>query len=75
MGPATLVQTQYFISPIGRMNAGERLEAVMGDGGITECGNAQSCLKACPKEVPLTTAIGNLNRATTWRFVKSWLSR
>ncbi|GAB4260980.1 MAG: succinate dehydrogenase iron-sulfur subunit [Deferrisomatales bacterium] len=76
IGPAPLAQALYFnISPIGRMNADERLEAVMGDGGITECGNAQNCVKACPKEVPLTTAIADLNRATTWHFIKSWLTR
>ena len=76
IGPAPLAQALYFnTSPTGRMNAEERLEAIMGDGGITECGNAQNCVKACPKEVPLTTAIADLNRATTWHFIKSWLTR
>jgi len=76
MGPAPLAQALYFnLSPIGRMNAEERLEAVMGDGGITECGNAQNCVKVCPREVPLTTAIAQLNRDTTWYFIKNWLGR
>jgi len=76
MGPAPLAQALYFnTSPTGRMNAEERLEAIMGDGGITECGNAQNCVKACPKEVPLTTAIAGLNRATAWHFIKNWLTR
>ncbi len=76
IGPAALAQALYFnISPIGRMLAEERLEAVMGDGGITECGNAQNCVKACPKEVPLTTAIAKLNRDTTWYFVRNWFER
>jgi len=76
IGPAALAQALYFnISPIGSALADERLEAVMGDGGITECGNAQNCVKACPKEVPLTTAIADLNRATTWYFVRNWLTR
>lgn len=76
MGPAPLAQALYFnISPIGKALAEERLEAIMGDGGITECGNAQNCAKACPKEVPLTTAIADLNRATTWYFLKNWLTR
>ncbi len=76
IGPAALAQALYFnISPIGRMNADERLEAVMGDGGITECGNAQNCVKACPKEVPLTTAIADLNRATNLYFLRNWLHR
>jgi succinate dehydrogenase / fumarate reductase iron-sulfur subunit len=76
IGPAALAQAVYFnISPIGRMNAEERLEAVMGDGGITECGNAQNCVKVCPREVPLTTAIAQLNRDTTWHYIKNWLGR
>jgi len=76
IGPAALAQALYFnISPIGSALAEERLEAVMGDGGITECGNAQNCVKACPKEVPLTTAIADLNRATTWHFIRNWLTR
>ncbi len=76
MGPAPLAQALYFnISPTGRMNAAERLEAAMGDGGITECGNAQNCAQVCPKEVPLTSALAQLNRATTWHYLKSWLTR
>jgi succinate dehydrogenase / fumarate reductase iron-sulfur subunit len=57
------------------MNAEERLEAVMEDGGITECGNAQNSVKVCPKQVPLKTGIAKLNRATTWHHLKTWLSR
>jgi len=76
IGPAALAQTVYFnISPIGRMNADERLAAVMGSGGVGECGNAQNCVKACPKEVPLTTAIAELNRQTTWYFLRDWFGR
>ncbi len=76
IGPAALAQALYFnTSPIGKMNAEERLEAVMGPGGITECGNAQNCVKACPKEVPLTTSIGTLNRRTTWHYLLNWLGR
>lgn len=76
MGPAPLAQALYFnLSPLGRMNAEERLEAIMGDGGITECGNAQNCVKVCPQSVPLTTAIAQLNRDTTRHFVVRWLGR
>ncbi|PLX42821.1 MAG: succinate dehydrogenase iron-sulfur subunit [Deltaproteobacteria bacterium] len=72
MGPAALVQALYFnISPTGEMNSDERLEAVMGAGGIANCGNAQNCTKACPKEIPLTKGITALNRATTLKFIKN----
>ena len=32
------------------MNAGERLDALTAEGGIQVCGNAQNCVKVCPKE-------------------------
>ncbi len=76
IGPAPLAQAYYFnLSPIGKMNAEERLDAVMGKGGISNCGNAQNCNRACPKDVPLTTGIAALNRATTIHYVKKWLER
>ena len=42
----------------------------MGDGGISDCGNAQNCVRVCPKSIPLTTAIGELRRQTTVQAVK-----
>ena len=45
IGPAAVSQALYFnISPIGRMNLDERMEAVMGEGGLSECANAQNCV-------------------------------
>jgi succinate dehydrogenase / fumarate reductase iron-sulfur subunit len=41
----------------------ERLAALMGDGGIQECGFAQNCVEACPKEIPLTTSISEVSGA------------
>ncbi|MBI5442869.1 MAG: succinate dehydrogenase iron-sulfur subunit [Deltaproteobacteria bacterium] len=76
MGPAALAQAVYFnLSPLGRIDAEERLEAVMGEGGISQCANAQNCDNACPRGVPLTTAIARLNRATSWHLVREWLAR
>jgi succinate dehydrogenase / fumarate reductase iron-sulfur subunit len=51
------------------MLAGERLDALMDDGGIDDCGNAQNCVRACPKSIPLTTSIAEMFRATTVRGV------
>jgi len=66
MGPAVMSQVVLFNShPTGRMNRGERLDAVMGPGGIADCGKAQNCVKACPKEIPLTEALVRLARETT----------
>jgi succinate dehydrogenase / fumarate reductase iron-sulfur subunit len=41
--------------------------------GITGCGNAQNCVKVCPKGVPLTRAIAQLNGDTTVYKIKKWL--
>ena len=30
-----------------------RLDGLMGEDGITNCGNAQNCVKACPMEYPV----------------------
>ena len=43
----------------------ERLDALMGPGGVSDCGNAQNCVKVCPKEIPLTESIGAMGRAVT----------
>ena len=74
IGPAPLGQVRLFNShPTGAMNAEERLHAIMGKGGIVDCGNAQNCVKACPKLIPLTKAIGELGRATSRLWVKDLL--
>ena len=66
MGPAVMSQVVLFNShPTGRMNRAERLDAVMGPGGIADCGKAQNCVKACPKDIPLTESLVKLARETT----------
>lgn len=72
MGPAPLAQVRLFNAhPTGRMNARERLDAIMGRGGLVDCGNAQNCVEVCPKEIPLTEAFGELGRQTTIYWLKS----
>jgi len=69
IGPAAISQVVLFNShPTGKLNAGERLDAIMGEGGITDCGNAQNCVNVCPKSIPLTTSIAKASRATTTRM-------
>jgi succinate dehydrogenase / fumarate reductase iron-sulfur subunit len=71
MGPAPLAQVRLFNAhPTGQMNAHERLDAIMGRGGLVDCGNAQACVEACPKDIPLTEAFGELGRQTTLRWLK-----
>ena len=61
VGAATISQVRLFNEhPTGRALKRERLAALMGDGGIQECGYAQNCLEVCPKDIPLTTSIAEV---------------
>jgi succinate dehydrogenase / fumarate reductase iron-sulfur subunit len=74
LGPAVLGQVLLKNShPTGRYDKAERLHAIMGDGGLSDCSNAQNCVRVCPKEIPLTTAIGRLGRQVTGQLVKDLL--
>ncbi len=66
MGPAPLAQVRLFNGhPTGAMIAHKRLGALLAPGGIADCGNAQNCVRICPKQVPLTDAIAELGWQTT----------
>lgn len=66
LGPAPLAQVRLMNAhPTGRYDKSARLHAIMAEGGLSDCGNAQNCVRVCPKEIPLTTAIGELGRQTT----------
>jgi succinate dehydrogenase / fumarate reductase iron-sulfur subunit len=71
IGPQAINQVRLFNShPSGEMNASERLESVMGEGGITDCGDAQNCVKVCPKSIPLTESIAVVSQDTTVHGIK-----
>ena len=73
IGPAPLSQVRLFNAhPTGAMNKDERLNAIMGEGGLANCGNSQNCVVACPKGIPLTTSIAALNRDTTVQMFKNF---
>jgi succinate dehydrogenase / fumarate reductase iron-sulfur subunit len=63
VGAATIAQVKLFNeNPTGKVLKEERLRALMGDGGIQECGYAQNCVEICPKQLPLTKAISDVGR-------------
>jgi succinate dehydrogenase / fumarate reductase, iron-sulfur subunit len=73
IGPAPLSQVRLFNAhPTGAMNKDERLETIMGDGGLANCGNSQNCVQSCPKGIPLTTSIAALNRDTSFQMFKNF---
>ncbi len=61
VGAATISQVRLFNThPTGAALKRERLAALMGDGGIQECGYAQNCVEVCPKDIPLTRSISEV---------------
>src|SRR5271154_7080795 len=74
MGAAIFSQVRLFnMHPTGKMHAAERLKASMGHGGIEDCANAQNCVKACPKEIPLTESLAEINRQAWKQALLGWL--
>jgi succinate dehydrogenase / fumarate reductase iron-sulfur subunit len=76
IGPQAIAQVRLFNAhPTGKATRDERLEGIMGDDGITNCGNAQNCVKACPMNLPLTKAIYEENRETVIHGLFGWLRK
>jgi succinate dehydrogenase / fumarate reductase, iron-sulfur subunit len=74
IGPAALNQVRLFnLHPSGAMHKNARLESVMGEGGVADCGKAQNCVEVCPKEIPLVDSISVVARETTKRMLFGWL--
>src|SRR2546421_1415398 len=76
VGAATIAQVRLFNThPTGEMQKHERLAALMGDGGIQECGYAQNCVEACPKDIPLTRSISDVGREVMKQAVTDFFRR
>lgn len=74
VGPAAIAQALLFnLHPVGETNSSDRLDYLTTEEGITNCGNAQNCVKVCPNGVPLTLAIAEMNRQTTVYKIKKWM--
>ncbi len=76
IGAHAISQAMLFNNhPTGKSLASERVEALMGPGGVAACGNAQNCVAVCPKEIPLTTSIARAGRAATIQSIKRWFEK
>ena len=74
IGAAVISQVRLFnMHPTGAMHAHERLDAVSGPGGVQDCGNAQNCVRICPKLIPLTESIAEVNRQAIRQALFGWL--
>ncbi len=76
VGAAAISQAVLFNGhPTGQNNAHERIDALMEEGGLQVCGNAQNCVAVCPKRIPLTTSIARAGRAATMRWLQKIFDR
>jgi succinate dehydrogenase / fumarate reductase iron-sulfur subunit len=76
IGAHAISQARLFnLHETGKQLAGERLDALMEPGGISDCGNAQNCVKVCPKNIPLTESIGAMGRAVTVHSIKKFFTQ
>ncbi len=74
LGPQAMVQARYFnMHPTASKNKSERMETVVSDEGIVNCGSSQNCVQACPKGIPLATALAELNHEANKYVLKKWL--
>lgn len=76
IGPQAIAQARYQnMHPTGKITIEERLEGLMQQDGITNCGNAQNCVQVCPMSIPLTRAIYETNRDITINALFGWLRK
>src|SRR5947209_12284099 len=76
VGAATIAQVRLFNThPTGAALKEDRLHALMGEGGIQECGYAQNCVEACPKDIPLTDAISEVSGQVMKQAIKDIFTR
>jgi succinate dehydrogenase / fumarate reductase iron-sulfur subunit len=70
-----MAQVKYFnMHPTGKLQKRERMEVVIGEEGIANCGNSQNCVQVCPKNISLTTALAELNQEANRFALKKWLT-
>ena len=75
VGPQIMAQVELFNAhPTGKMFKSERLHPLMEEGGIGDCGNAQNCVRVCPKHIPLLDAIAMIGRQVTIQSFKDLFS-
>ena len=75
IGAAAISQVRLFnADTTGQLQAPTRLRALMEEGGISDCGNAQNCVEVCPKHIPLTESIALMARHVTKQALRDVFS-
>ncbi|MGB7873721.1 MAG: succinate dehydrogenase iron-sulfur subunit [Anaerolineales bacterium] len=63
-GPAALVTAHRFVFDSRDEDAADRLQVVSETSGLARCHTVFNCTMACPREIEITVAIGELKMAT-----------
>jgi len=75
VGAAVISQVRLFnIHPIGRNLRDDRLEVMMGPGGVADCSKAGNCVVVCPKDIPNLESIATVGRQTTLAAVRRFFA-
>lgn len=75
MGPQAMSQIRLFNSnPTGALEKSKRLRAALDEDGIAGCGNAQNCVKVCPKNIPLTESLAVIGREASKQALSDFFS-
>ncbi len=76
VGAAVINQALLFNEhPTGAALKEERLEALMGEGGVADCGKAGNCVEVCPKDIPNLEAIAAVQRQATVYGIKKFFTK
>jgi succinate dehydrogenase / fumarate reductase iron-sulfur subunit len=63
VGPAAIVNAHRFIFDSRDTNANERLDILNDREGVWRCRTIFNCTEACPREIRITKAIGEVKKA------------
>ena len=76
VGAAVISQVRLFNDhPTGAALKDERLETMMEEGGVADCGKAGNCVKVCPKEIPLLESIAAVQRQATVYSIRKFFTK
>lgn len=76
VGAAVISQVRLFNDhPVGAALKGERLETMMEEGGVADCGKAGNCVEVCPKDIPNLESIAVVQRQATLHAIKRFFTK
>ncbi len=73
VGAAIFSQVNLFnVHPTGKALKDDRLDVMMGEGGIADCSKAGNCVVVCPKDLPNLKSIATVGRQATLAALKNF---